>query len=278
MKRETGLLGIFGWPLTLTYSPLFQNAALKKLGLPLLYLPFPVEPENFARRFKALAKLPQFRGANVTVPHKVAAWNLTRGHWSPEARAIGAVNTLYKKNGRWHGHNTDAEGFVSALKSSGLKLKGLKVLVLGAGGSAMAVAYGLLKAGATLRVAARREAQAKALVKRFQKLGPAEALALSPRALPGLMAGADLLVNTVPGLAFASDAAKALRNLKGRKAVWDISYGSKSNPLLKAARAKGWKAEDGLGMLLEQGALSFRLWTGRPAPKAVMRRALARAS
>jgi shikimate dehydrogenase len=278
MKKETGLLGIFGWPLALPYSPAFQNAALKSLGLPALYLPFPVEPKDFARRFKALARLPQFWGANVTLPHKVAAWKLTRGNWTPEARAIGAVNTLYKKNGRWRGHNSDAEGLVLSLKAAGLKLKGKRVLVLGAGGSARAAAYGMLKAGASLALASRRAGQARALARRFADLGPCQAHRLEARGLGALMQQRDLIINTVPGREFAAQAAAALKRLKARTAVCDISYGTKANPLLRAARSKGFKALDGLGMLLEQGALSFSLWTGRRAPKAVMRRALAKAS
>ena len=268
------VFGIFGWPLAQTLSPTFQNAAFKSLGLPAIYLALPVASESFEARFAALSKLPYFYGANVTVPHKVPAWELLKKNLSPEARAIGAVNTIVRQGQKWKGHNTDAQGFALSMKAAGLALKGRKVLLLGAGGSARAISYGLLKSGAALCIASRRLAQGQALARRFSKLGPCKAVKLQAAGLQALMQDADLIVNTVPGREFAMRASRSLRALQGRKALCDISYSHAGNPLLKAARKKGWKAVDGLGMLLAQGALSFRLWTGKAAPLAAMKAAL----
>ncbi len=265
----TKLIAIFGWPLSYTLSPRFQNAGLAAAGLDAVYLPFPVEQREFPSLLRSLARLPQFLGANVTNPHKLSARRLAQA-LTPEARAIGAVNTLYRKGGRLIGHNTDAAGFSRSLKRAGFRAKGRKVLILGAGGAARAVAYACSKAGAAqITVACRRPAQGRELARMAGRRCKVAGL----KDLARLAAPCQLLVNTIPGAGFAALAGQALPR-GGGMMVCDISYRTPGDPLLGAARRRGHKALSGLEMLLEQGVLSFERFTGRKAPYAAMRKAL----
>jgi shikimate dehydrogenase len=272
INGETRLIAIFGWPLTYTRSPLFQNAGLRQTGLNTVYLPLPVKPADFGGLWRGLSVLPSFMGANVTNPHKQAALRLA-GRISPEARAIGAVNTLYRRGVRWIGHNTDAAGFLSALP---MNPRGHYALVFGAGGTARALAYALLKAGATrVDIACRRPAQGRALLRHLR--APArrsKVKDLNKSKLEEIFSGVSMAVNTVPDLLFQRKLAKAVRSADALQLAFDAAYASQKNPFLQAARRRGLKACDGLGMLLEQGCLSFRLFTGKMAPKAIMKRVL----
>jgi shikimate dehydrogenase len=254
INGETKLIGVFGWPLTYTLSPGFQNAALRKLGVNAVYVPFPVKAEEFLPLFERLKKVPSFLGGNVTVPYKVQALKL--GAPSAKAKKIGAVNTLYRQGSRWIGENTDADGFVRSLKDAGVTVRKRKILLLGAGGSARAIAYGVLAAKAgSLVIASRQLQRAAALARRFG----CRAVRLEEKKLAELMSHADIIVNSVPGAAFARKAARALKAQATRKVVCDISYATKNNPLLKAATGQHLGL-DGMEMLRAQGALSRKFW------------------
>jgi shikimate dehydrogenase len=148
---HTQLVGLIGWPVEHTLSPAMHNAAFDALGLNWRYLPLPVPPGQVGAAVKGVAAL-GFRGANVTVPHKQAVMPVLDSI-APDAKSLGAVNTLVIERGeegqvRIGGHNTDAQGFVGALRHGGFDPKGKSAVVVGAGGGARAVVYGLLEAGA----------------------------------------------------------------------------------------------------------------------------------
>jgi shikimate dehydrogenase len=262
-------LGVLGWPVAHSRSPAMHNAALAALGMDgWRYQRLPVPPELFAETTRSLA-MSGFVGANVTIPHKLPALALA-DHVSETAREIGAANTLsFADDGTITAENTDAPGLIAALGSSP---RGMRVLVLGAGGSARAAVWALREAGAS-----------EVLVwNRTSERATALASELGVRAVREPQ-HADVLVNcTSVGLAVERSASQdeALNQLGltfdqvGEYSyVVDLVYRSGSTPLLAAARAHGSRTLDGLEVLVSQGALSFELWTGSRPPLDVMRRA-----
>jgi shikimate dehydrogenase len=260
----TKRLGVLGWPVAHSRSPAIHNAALAALGLAdWRYQRLPVPPALFADATRALGQS-RFVGANVTIPHKRAALALA-DRAGETARAIGAANTLsFAPEGTIAAENTDAPGLIAALDRSP---RGLTALVLGAGGSARAAAWALREAGARdvsvwNRTPARAEALARELgVRAVERPQPAE-----------------LLVNcTSVGLAGEPDQLSQLglspERLSAYQWVVDLVYRTGSTQLLRAAQEQGSRTVDGLEVLVCQGALSLELWTGRPAPRDVMRRA-----
>jgi len=269
-------LGVLGWPVAHSRSPAMHNAALAALGMSdWRYQRLPVPPHLFAQSTRALGAA-GFLGANVTIPHKHAALELA-DEASPAARAIGAANTLtFRGDGTIAAENTDAPGLIEALGSSP---RGMRALVLGAGGSARAVVWALLAEGAReVSIWNRTAARAEAL-----------ANDLGARAVAHPVA-ADLLVNcTSVGLEGHSGASGVERSATEDRAlnqlgltgdqvgeysnVIDLVYHSQPTALLAAAGARGARTVDGLQVLVAQGALSFELWTGRDAPRELMARA-----
>jgi shikimate dehydrogenase len=256
-------VGVLGWPVAHSRSPAMHNAAFAALGLDgWRYQALPVPPEVFAETVRAL-EAAGFAGANVTIPHKEAALALA-DEASAAARAIGAANTLSFRGGRVSAENTDAPGLIAALPEPPA---GKRALVLGAGGSARAAVWALRQAGAAEvlvwnRTPARAEAVAEALgARRTAVLGPA-----------------DLLVNaTSVGLRHPSTTFKELPlradALSEYACVVDLVYRPGGTELLRAARDAGAAVVDGLEILVRQGALSFTIWTGAPAPVEAMREA-----
>jgi shikimate dehydrogenase len=256
-------LGVVGWPVAHSLSPAMQNAGLEAVGLVgWRYQPLPIPPELFDETVVALPAA-GFRGVNVTIPHKQAALALATDP-SPRARAIGAANTLiFEGDGRIRADNTDAPGLIAALP---LSVAGRTVLVLGAGGSARAVVWGLLAAGAReVRVWNRTLARARELC---AAVGGTPVTSADP---------ADLLVNcTSVGLDPSEEAFKPLPvdadDLTSYECVVDLVYRDTETPLVQAARARRVRVVDGRELLVRQGVLSFEMFTGRVAPTEVMRR------
>ncbi len=261
-----------------------QNAAFAARGLDATYVRFPVHPDDIADAVRGLRAL-GIRGANVTVPHKEAVIALL-DEVTPEARAIGAVNTIVREGGRLIGHNTDAAGLTRSLEEAGVEVVGSHVLVVGAGGAARAAVAGLAKRGAArICVAARRFEQACELVESLSSLCescPLVACDLSPLPLSEAMADSDLLVqSTSATLASAADpegfaAQLPMERLPSRASVVDLVYKPRETSVLMRAKSLGLRTVDGLGMLLHQGAMAFELWTHLPAPVDPMRAALER--
>lgn len=272
ITSKTRLCGLVGYPVSHSLSPLMQNAAFSYYKIDAAYLTFSVLPQNLKYAIKGLTKAGAL-GLNVTIPHKEAALALVEDA-DAASREIGAINTIQIKNGRSFGFNTDAPGFLRSMKED-LKLdpKGKAALVLGAGGAGRAVSYALAKAGARFIVVYDVAFdKAKRLAKRMEGIfRKANVCAVSDLSKVGLKKF-DLLVNASPvGMKGGSPLDVSL--LHRRLAVYDMVYNRKTE-LVEAAKRRGAKAANGLGMLLHQGALSFSIWTGKKPPLAIMRRAL----
>jgi shikimate dehydrogenase len=254
---EARLCGVLGFPVAHSRSPAMMNAAFAELGLDWRYLHLPVPPRLFAETALALPGS-GYRGANVTIPHKLAAHELA-GERSAAAQAIGAVNTLvFEEDGRVIGHNTDAGGLIDAVGAD--ELRGAAALVLGAGGAGRAAAWALREAGADVAVWNRTPERAAALAR---ELGVGAAAGAQP---------ADVLVNATSVGLHGEDPAGALP-LADAAVVVDLVYGSEPTALCRWAEARGARVIDGLEVLVRQGARSLELWTRRPAPVDAMRRA-----
>jgi shikimate dehydrogenase len=257
MRLLTGsarLAGVIGWPVAHSRSPRLHGAWLARHGIDGAYLPLAVRPEDFCAVVPALARA-GFAGANVTIPHKEAAFALC-DRVEDSARRAGAVNTLVFGEGIT-GSNTDGAGFVANLRAHGVDPAG-PALILGAGGAARAIGAALQDAGAAVTFCNRSPERAAALA---AALPPAAILPWADRmaALPDFA----LLVNSTslgmagqPALEFVLDSAAP------DLAVADIVYAPLETPLLAAARARGLRAVEGLGMLLHQAVPGFAAWFG----------------
>ncbi len=274
------LTGLMGWPVGHSKSPAMHNAAFRAAGVDGFYALLPVHPERVGEAVRGLRAL-GFRGANVTVPHKQAVIPHL-DELTPVARAIGAVNTiLVEEDGRLVGTNTDAWGFARDLEAQGLDLSALVggALVLGAGGSARAVAYALASRRIPTHVLARRPEQVQALADALAPHLPRGDL-IQPHPwshLPDLALTVGLIVNCTPvGMTPHVDASPWPEDLSFRpgQALYDLVYNPPRTRLMAQAEAGGARAWNGLGMLVYQGARAWELWTDRPAPVEVMRAAV----
>ncbi|MDB5384069.1 MAG: shikimate dehydrogenase [Rhodospirillales bacterium] len=250
------LAGLLGNPVAHSRSPRLHGYWLRQYGIDGAYVPLPVGAEHFARAVRGLADC-GFRGANVTIPHKLAAFEVCDSV-DATARRAGAVNTLVFADGRIHGSNTDGFGFLESIREQApgwLATDGPAVL-LGAGGAARAVAAALLDAGCPrLTVVNRTPARAEALARDLG--GPVDVADQPP------LAGAALLVNTTSlGMAGHGGLDIDLTALPQKAIVADIVYVPLETPLLAQARARGLRAIDGLGMLLHQARPGFAAWFG----------------
>ncbi len=272
---QTQLVGLIGWPVAHSLSPAMHNAAFEALGLNWRYVPLPVPPGQVEAALRGLVAL-GFRGANVTVPHKQAVIPHLDAV-SEGAQAIGAVNTLVVRDGHLLGDNTDAAGFLVDLREAGFEPKGGRTLVLGAGGGARAAAYALATAGAEVVVLNRTPSRAEALVRDLAAWVapvPLRSVPLSHEALSRLVPTVDLIVNATSVGMWPDVAASPWPDdvpIPANCTVYDLVYRPALTRLLRQAGAGGAKGIGGLGMLVNQGALAFRMWTGRDAPVEAMR-------
>jgi len=271
-ERPSYLVGIIGWPVAHSKSPGMHHAAAVALDLDLTYVALPVRASDLAMAVKGLPAL-GFRGVNVTVPHKEAVIPLL-DEVDPAARAIGAVNTIVVEpspspTGQLRGYNTDWAGFLADLVDLGVDVAGRHCFVLGAGGSARAVAYGLARAGSRVQIFARRPEQARQVVADLAPLFPSIRLqAHEWSELPARVAqspAGSLIVNTTPlGMLPNTGESPWPPNLDfpPQAFVYDLVYNPAETRMIQQARAAGCQTANGLGMLLHQGAEAFRLWTG----------------
>jgi shikimate dehydrogenase len=251
---------IIGWPVAQSLSPAIHNAAFEALALDWTYVPLAVRPDAIEEGVRLLDEL-DVSGANVTMPHKQSIVPYLE-RLEGDAAALHAVNTIVREGNALIGHNTDGPGFLAALREEvGFDPQSKRALVLGAGGAARAVAVALARAGSAVWVSARRPEQASDVA----------ALETGIETTPwGTETSVDLVVHATPsreGLPLDS-----LAFGPGILAV-DLIYLPPETSFLAAARAAGATALDGLGMLVHQAALSFRLWTGVDAPLEVMTQA-----
>ena len=274
-------LVLLGWPVAHSRSPAMHNAAAAHLGLPLRYRTLAVAPEQLDGVVVALGQR-GVRGANVTVPHKLAVMPHCDA-LSDEARLVGAVNTLtWERDAdtlRLEGHNTDAVGLQAALTEDVGDLHGARVLLVGTGGAARAAAVALVRCGAIVTVAGRDPRGCAAIldvVTATDQVGGAAAgiVDLLDVALSAAVAASRMVVNATSLGLSGEHLPGACEALRSDQVAYDLVYGPET-PFLAAARAAEAQAHGGLGMLVHQAAAAFSRWAGVEAPVGVMRDALA---
>jgi shikimate dehydrogenase len=266
LDHMTKVYGVIGFPLEHSLSPVMHNAAFEELGMDCVYEAFPVKGECLQEAVMG-AKYLGFGGLNVTIPHKEAVIKFIRP--DPKAAEIGAANTI--DFSQMIAYNTDAPGAVAALKDNGVEIAKKNVLILGAGGAARAVAYGLLKEKASVTIANRTPAKAADLASYLRAVGDVFGTSLDE--LPEKVRMADIIVNTTPvGMGWEDRQLIARDMIDRTQTVFDLVYKPAETPLLKEAKAAGAKTVDGIAMLARQGALSFEIWTGVKPPLEIMER------
>jgi shikimate dehydrogenase len=266
ISGKARLAGVLGWPVAHSRSPRLHGFWLRRHGIDGAYLPLPVAPDDFAEAVRGLVKL-GFRGVNVTIPHKEAAFALC-DEVDETARRMGAANTLVFRDGRIHGSNTDGFGFMESLAEQAADWQATDgpAVLLGAGGAARAIAVALLQAGCPkLTIVNRGVARAEELAAGLE--GRVEVSATPP------LEDAALLVNSTSlGMEGQPPLAIDLSPMPAHAVVADAVYVPLETPLLAAARARGLRGVDGLGMLLHQARPGFSHWFGvMPAVDAELR-------
>jgi shikimate dehydrogenase len=278
-------LGVFGNPVAHSLSPQMQNTALADSGLAMRYARFEINAEELPAALALLGQL-DFVGINLTIPHKIAALDLM-DDLDESARLIGAVNTIRVDHGKLRGFNTDGKGFSRAIREEfSVDLRDLRVLLLGAGGAARAIALQCAKENCERLVIANRSFEkAQKLTDELRDffagpkvLGPVarlQAIPLEEAAIRFQIGNVDLVVNTTPvGLNRGDASPIPARLLAPHLMIYDTIYSAERTPLLSAAVEAGARGANGLSMLLHQGALAFEIWFQREAPIDVMRKAL----
>jgi shikimate dehydrogenase len=277
-------VGLIGDPVSHSFSPRFQQAALDALELPVRYELWPTPSTQLLERVRSLCEQ-DYLGANVTIPHKQAVLPLL-DKVDPLASRIGAVNTIVHRDDYLHGYNTDAQGLLQALHEHGLgevnkdgniSLKGYTAVLLGAGGAARGAAFALAEAGVSrLLILNRHRERAQLLAADVQQYydGPVFSLSDPNFLIPH---ASSIIINST-SLGMHEDASPLPVDVLARfdpdTFVYDMIYNPSQTRLLCQALAIGLRAANGLSMLLHQGALAFTLWTGLPAPLDIMRNAL----
>ncbi len=271
---QTFKLGLIGYPLNHSLSPQIHTAAFNACGLEGDYSLFPIfsDDKQGLKDLLTRVRMNEIQGLNVTIPHKQTVIEFL-DELTPVAKAIGAVNTIYLEDSKLIGDNTDAPGFLSDLEkflTTETQRQGdLNSLVLGAGGSARAVVYALLQNGWNVTLAARRIEQAKELASQFENINVAD---FNPQTFQ--LSNLQLIVNTTPlGMTPNIDPSPLPENLSlpSNAFVYDLVYNPRETKLVRDVRTKGLKAATGLGMLIEQAALSFEIWTGHNPSREIMR-------
>jgi shikimate dehydrogenase len=274
-------LGLIGHPLGHSLSPKIHAAALKACDLEGSYSLFPIAPDDMQSLKDLIDRVRsrEITGLNVTIPHKQNVIQFM-DELTPPAKAIGAVNTIYLRNKKVIGDNTDAPGFLTDLKRN-FSSFGFhpSALILGAGGSARAVLYALVNDGWDVTIAARRIEQAQQLANSFihLQLSPSIVMVQITNLADLPLSNYDLLVNTPP-LGMMPDIQQSPLPediiLSEHTIIYDLVYNPRETILVKNTRMQGLAATTGLGMLIEQAALSFEIWTGCDPSREIMRAAI----
>ncbi len=268
LDGQTKVVGVFGWPVKHSLSPPMQQAAFDALGLNWVYIPFAVKPEDLETAIRSLPAL-GIVGVNCTIPHKEPLLGII-DEIEPEAKAIGAVNTVtVLENGRLHGMNTDADGFLESLRvDGGFEPRDKVVSLLGTGGAGRAMAFALARAGVVeLNLINRTVEKAERLAEDLRAFGVQCEINVIGRGSDEeakILGASELLVNSTSlGLKEGDPLPADPALLPEGAAVYDAVYTALETPLLLAAAARGLRTIPGLGMLARQGARSFERWTGQ---------------
>ncbi|MGE4169938.1 MAG: shikimate dehydrogenase [Candidatus Margulisiibacteriota bacterium] len=273
LTGKTTVLGIFGNPIAHTASPAMHSAGFEALGLDYVYVPFLVDLAKIGDAVASIRTL-NLRGVNVTIPFKEAVLPYL-DHIDPDAKAIGAVNTIVNDNGQLTGYNTDAPGFCFALRQElTFAIEKKTTLLLGAGGSAKAIAYQLLKEGCSqLFLVNRNPQRATELADSLRQHFSASLAVLQPQNINEHLPNIDLIVNTTP-LGMKPDDALPLETLTGIRQdaiCCDIIYTPPKTAFLAQAETAGARILNGAGMLAAQGVLAFEKFTGHPIDYALFK-------
>jgi shikimate dehydrogenase len=263
--------GLVGYPLGHSLSPKIHTAALTACGLRGKYSLFPIWPDDIQGLKSLLARVreKEIDGLNITIPHKQTVIPMV-DELTSTAKAIGAVNTIYLRENKLIGDNTDAAGFLADLKqktSISTSRQRSSALILGAGGSARAVVYALTKGGWNVTLAARRIDQANEVAQIFENI---EIIEFNEQTLKSL--SPQLIINTTP-LGMVPDNNRSPwpeMPFPPQAIIYDLVYNPRETKLVKDARAQGLSAFTGMGMLVEQAALSFEIWTGFSPTRSVL--------
>ncbi len=266
---------LIGWPIRHSISPAMHNAAFRAIGMTGNYSLLPVErEEDLGRVLAGLRAEPDWAGANVTVPYKEKI--LTHlDRLEGAATDLKAVNTVVRRGDRLIGHNTDMPAFLADLKRHGMDFESKPALVIGSGGAARAVVFGLVESGCPVSLVAVIHEQALALARELGR-GCVEVFGWRNPEVREKARTAKLIVNASPvGMWPNSEATPWPEEIpfSDSACVYDLVYNPFETRFLREAAARGLKTASGLGMLVEQGAQAFELWTGRAAPREVMLRA-----
>ncbi|MHA1370420.1 MAG: shikimate dehydrogenase [Promethearchaeota archaeon] len=281
VSGKTGVLCVIGDPIEHTISPAMHNAAIKVLGLDLVYVAFHVKSSDLKSAvdgFRALG----IRGINVTIPHKVAIIEYM-DEIDDVARGIGAINTIKNEDGILKAKNTDADGAVKALEIAGIDYKKKKIFILGAGGAARAVGFALARDADNITVSAVQKDRHMATnlaaeIKAFAPDTDINDVTLDEENLKGKLKDFDLLINATPVGMYPKIDGSLVRDewLHENLAVFDVVYNPFETKLLKQAKQKNCKIAFGLDMLIYQGAMAFEWWTGKKPPIDAMKNAALR--
>lgn len=267
INAKTRVTGLIGYPVEHSLSPLMHNTAFDRLGLNYCYVAMPVREEALKDAIKGLKAL-NFAGFNVTVPHKENVIPLL-DDIDEEARFIGAVNTVKNEDGRLRGYNTDGRGFMESLREAGIEVKGKDIFIVGAGGAARAIGYYLVREASRVCIFDIDSGKAISLVNALKGVRDNVVFVDSLSRIRS----SDLIINATPlGLKEEDPLPVDLRLLSKDQVIYDLIYWDTT--LVREARAIGCRAVNGLGMLLWQGVLAFRIWTGITPPVEIMREVL----
>lgn len=279
---KTEVAAVYGWPVAHSLSPPMQNAALRVLGLDMVYVAFAVPPAGIEAAVGAIKGL-GLVGVNVTIPHKHAVVDYL-DDLDETAAAISAVNTIRNEDGMLRGYNTDGPGLLRSLSEAGVTVADKRVAILGAGGSATAVSMAVARSRAeSVAILNRTAAKAERLADLVcDKAGRCD---IDPLPIEGdeareIVEAADVIVDcTAVGMHPNENVPPVVPEewMHEGQIVCDLTYNPRETVLLKAAARRGAKPIDGTGMLVHQGAIALEIWTGKTAPVEVMREALLKA-
>ena len=275
ISGKTQVCGVIGDPIVHSLSPAIHNAAFTHLKLDFVFLAFKVKTDDLEHAMHGMKSL-GIRGLNVTMPHKIA---ITRylDEADSTVKFLSSANTILNDEGKLSGFNTDGVGALQALRKNGVNPTGKKVVLLGAGGAAKAIAYTLSKEAETLCILNRTPEKAAVLADALNRMSNKKVVGniLSPSTIQASLQNADVLINTT-SVGMHPAVGKSLVEpqwLKPYLTVMDAVYNPVETKLAKDAKAAGAKVINGVEMLLHQGAASFKIWTGQTAPVEVMRTA-----
>jgi shikimate dehydrogenase len=275
----TKILGVMGFPVSHSLSPVMHNAAIAAMGLDYVYVPLPIAVEDLPTAIAGLKAMQSVQGFNLTIPHKVEVMPLL-DEVLPIAKAVGAVNTVKRVGDRWIGTNTDVAGFLNPLKQINCDWQNTPALILGSGGAAKAVVAACLELGCPVIHVVGRDPKK---MKKFHGAMTSQLhdynLRVHPWAsIPHLLEIAGIVINATP-IGMASDlntpiSEAEMQILPDHAIAYDLIYTPRPTKFLQIAAARGLKAIDGLEMLINQGAIGLEFWLDQPVPIEIMRQAL----